>query len=195
MADFKIKSTAGTGNKTLIQSQDQSGSSYAIQVGDAGATTLTNVTAGTIGSGVTFPAGHVIQTVVAKKTDENSAAHSGQTFTKVLDGSGNAEWRATIDNVTDGNDVIVCASFAARLGINPDQSGGQYGFLRDTGTASNSGGTAIYQFPSHHAWYFDIRAYKFDSEVFTVSTDDGDRAITYRRVAADPSYVCLTFFS
>ena len=43
--------------------------------------------------------------------------------------------------------------------------------------------------------YFDIRAYKFDSEVFTVSTDDHDRAITYRRVAADPSYVCLTFFS
>tara|TARA_Y100000593_G_scaffold14105_2_gene26590 strand:+ start:21426 stop:22610 length:1185 start_codon:yes stop_codon:yes gene_type:complete len=43
--------------------------------------------------------------------------------------------------------------------------------------------------------YFDIRAYKFDSEVFTVSTDDNDRAITYRRVAADPSYVCLTFFS
>jgi hypothetical protein len=54
MADFKIKSTAGTGNKTLIQSQDQSGSSYAIQVGDAGATTLTNatMTAGTIGSAV-----------------------------------------------------------------------------------------------------------------------------------------------
>ena len=61
MADFKIKSTAGTGNKTLIQSRDQSGSSYAIQVGDAGATTLTNATitmsAGTIGSGVAFPKG------------------------------------------------------------------------------------------------------------------------------------------
>ena len=58
MADFKIKSTAGTGNKTLIQSQDQSGSSYAIQIGDAGATTLTNatITAGT------FPSGHLIQT-------------------------------------------------------------------------------------------------------------------------------------
>ena len=58
MADFKIKSASGTGNKTLIQGQDQSGSNYAIQVGDAGATTLTNatITAGT------FPAGHVIQT-------------------------------------------------------------------------------------------------------------------------------------
>ena len=57
MADFKIKSAAGTGNKTLIQSQDQSDSNYAIQVGDAGATTLHNatITAGT------FPAGHVLQ--------------------------------------------------------------------------------------------------------------------------------------
>ena len=42
MADFIIKSAAGTGNKTLIQGQDQSGSNYAIQVGDAGASTLHN---------------------------------------------------------------------------------------------------------------------------------------------------------
>ena len=57
MADFKIKSAAGTGNKILIQSQDQPGSAYAIQVGDAGATTLTNatITAGT------FPTGAVVK--------------------------------------------------------------------------------------------------------------------------------------
>ena len=40
MADFKIKSAAGTGNKTLIQGQDQSGSNYAIQVGDGGDVTF-----------------------------------------------------------------------------------------------------------------------------------------------------------
>mgnify|MGYP003130827318 CR=1 FL=1 len=44
MADFKIKSASGTGNKTLIQSQDQSDSNYAIQIGDAGASTLHNAT-------------------------------------------------------------------------------------------------------------------------------------------------------
>ena len=62
MADFIIKSAAGTGNKTLIQGQDQSGSNYAIQVGDAGASTLHNatLTTATITAG-TFPAGHVIQ--------------------------------------------------------------------------------------------------------------------------------------
>ena len=54
MADFKIKSAAGTGNKTLIQGQDQSGSNYAIEIGDGGALKLGTITSGT------FPAGHVI---------------------------------------------------------------------------------------------------------------------------------------
>ena len=40
MADFIIKSAAGTGNKTLIQGQDQSGSNYAIQIGDGGASII-----------------------------------------------------------------------------------------------------------------------------------------------------------
>ena len=64
MADLKIKAGAGSTNKLLIQSQDQSNNDYAIQVGDAGATTLTNatltnatlttatMTAGTLASGV-----------------------------------------------------------------------------------------------------------------------------------------------
>ena len=62
MADFKIKSAAGTGNKTLIQGQDQSDSNYAIQIGDAGASTLHNATLtnATITAG-TFPTGMVLQ--------------------------------------------------------------------------------------------------------------------------------------
>ena len=51
MADFKIKSASGTGNKTLIQGQDQSGSNYAIEIGDGGASTLHNATI-TSGSGL-----------------------------------------------------------------------------------------------------------------------------------------------
>ena len=62
MADFKIKSAAGTGNKTLIQGQDQSGSNYAIQIGDAGASTLHNATLtnATI-TAWTPPAGTILQ--------------------------------------------------------------------------------------------------------------------------------------
>ena len=72
MADFKIKSTAGTGNKTLIQSQDQSGSAYAIEVGDTGALRLGTITSGT------FPTGMVLQTLSTAKTDttSRSGAHS-----------------------------------------------------------------------------------------------------------------------
>ena len=51
MADFIIKSASGTGNKTLIQGQDQSGSNYAIEIGDGGASTLHNATI-TSGSGL-----------------------------------------------------------------------------------------------------------------------------------------------
>ena len=61
MADFKIKSAAGTGNKTLIQGQDQSGSDYAIEIGDAGALKLGTITSGT------FPAGHIVQTQTVKR--------------------------------------------------------------------------------------------------------------------------------
>ena len=57
MADFKIKSAAGIGNKLLIKGQDQdvTDSSYAIQIGDAGASTLTNATmsGGSIATAVT----------------------------------------------------------------------------------------------------------------------------------------------
>ena len=34
---------------------------------------------------VNFPAGHIIQTIVAKKTDENSASMSSSSLTKVVD--------------------------------------------------------------------------------------------------------------
>ena len=69
MADFKIKSAAGTGNKTLIQGQDQSGSNYAIQVGDAGATTLTNATI----TAWTPPAGTIIKVTTHSSTAEVDA--------------------------------------------------------------------------------------------------------------------------
>ena len=53
MADFKIKSASGTGNKLLIkgQNQDVTDSSYAIEIGDGGALKLGTITS------ATFPAG------------------------------------------------------------------------------------------------------------------------------------------
>ena len=89
MADFKIKSTAGTGNLTLLQSQDQSGSDYAIKIGDSGASTLTNatLTAPTITdlsnvsgtpsaitlTNATFPAGYVHQDKIYRSGRETNS--------------------------------------------------------------------------------------------------------------------------
>ena len=50
MADFKIKSAAGTGNKILIQSENQTDSNYAIEIGASGASTLHNAAIKTTGA-------------------------------------------------------------------------------------------------------------------------------------------------
>ena len=82
MADFKIKSAAGTGNKTLIQGQDQSGSNYAIQIGDAGALKLGTISAGTISTGVIFPSTHPKLTITKQSWAGDT---TGTTETVVAD--------------------------------------------------------------------------------------------------------------
>ena len=82
MADFKIKSASGTGNKLLIkgQNQDVTDSSYAIQIGDSGASTLHNatITAGT------FPTGHITNTFrFTNKTAGEYAADVDSSASKV----------------------------------------------------------------------------------------------------------------
>ena len=118
MANFIIKSAAGTGNKTLIQGQDQSGSNYAIQVGDAGATTLTNatITAGT------FPAGHVVQTTARAGNVNNqtvtSSPTSGTWYATVVTGS--------ITPIYSNSSIIVNAKWVTRITESTGDCG--YGF-------------------------------------------------------------------
>ena len=127
MGDFKIKSAAGSGNKTLLQGQDQIDSAYAIEIGDAGATTLTNatltagslasgvtggsgltalgtVTAGTLASGVTGGSGLMPATPYAEFWDQKNASADGGTFT-------NGAWRAR--ELNSHRITIVGASLAA----------------------------------------------------------------------------------
>ena len=42
---------------------------------------------------------------------------------------------------------------------------------------------------------FNITAYRFDSEVAQANSDDNDRGWSYKRVAADPAYISIAFFS
>jgi len=138
MADFKIKSAAGTGNKTLIQGQDQSGSNYAIQVGDAGATTLTNatITAGT------FPAHHIIQVLSTVKTDSQST-HNSTSNVLWTDITGLSR---TITPVNTSNKILInfnvtygSNSYAGFFKIQRLIAGGSYADLTGaTGDASGS---------------------------------------------------------
>ena len=74
MADFKIKSAAGTGNKTLIQSQDQSGSDYALSIGDAGKVTINSWIP---------PAGTVLQVVQGIHSSETSTTSTSYVATGI----------------------------------------------------------------------------------------------------------------
>ncbi len=108
MPDLTIKPNLGAGNKVIIQ--DQAGAAV-LTTADSGATLsnstqdnitrLGTVTTGTIGSGVTFPAGHIIQTVhgIGGNTP---ATHNGATWT-------NLETLGTTITVTKGNKVLVFA--------------------------------------------------------------------------------------
>ena len=125
MADFKIKSAAGTGNKTLIQGQDQSGSDYAIEIGDAGALKL-----GTITSGI-FPAGHVIQVVNNTYTTGSNSSSFGDTIDKVEISSA-TNYKGTINNVGASNHVWVICSFQLRLESSSHNPGGEVVITRDT---------------------------------------------------------------
>ena len=121
MPDLIIKPTATSGNKLILK--DQAGGAV-LTTADSGATianatlnspTLVTPALGTPASGVltnaTFPAGHVLQTVVSTKNDENSANRSSQTTAKVVDGSGNEEWNGTINNVLANSHVKIQMNF------------------------------------------------------------------------------------
>jgi hypothetical protein len=73
MADLVIKPTSGN----LIIKDDQNVARLTIAP-TSGATTLSNVTAGTLGSGITFPDGHILQVKSTTVTDTPSITSSSQ---------------------------------------------------------------------------------------------------------------------
>ena len=118
-----------------------------------------------ITSATTFPAGHVIQTVSATKSDEDSTAMSSATFQKVVDSSGNPEWSKTIDNVAAGNDIIVSATWTGYITPGGSAQGGAWGFIR--------GSTTIYTHTNGHGdwdsdssyWYATMHMQYLDSNL------------------------------
>ena len=164
MADFKIKSGAGSGNKTLLQGQDQVDSAYAIEIGDAGATTLTNatLTAGSLASGVTggaglsgstslgtvtagnlsntaivYPAGHVLQ--VVQSTSNTGGTTTSTTAVALGD-------TAAITPIATSSKVLVTITGPVRFGHN---NGGNTYIFRNGFALKQISRHSVYQ--SHSA--------------------------------------------
>lgn len=83
MANLVIKPASGSTNKLVLQ--NQAGTVDAITVEDSGSTTLAGtanalgtVTSGTLGSAVSFPAGHIVGYAIV--TETYSAGTAGGTF-------------------------------------------------------------------------------------------------------------------
>jgi len=91
MADLLIKPLTGAGNTVTIQ--DQAGGAI-LTSGNSGAT---------LGSGITFPAGHVLQVVTGTGGDNSGITHNGATWT-------NLETLSPTITVTKGNKVLVIAN-------------------------------------------------------------------------------------
>ena len=136
MADFKIKSAVGTGNKTLLQSQDQTGSNYAIQIGDAGATTLTNATLTTA---------TMTTATIGTLTDANMTGGS------IGDAVGGG---AGLSKVNFHEQWYLTTSFEGAItgtGVNGWTEFGNYG----TGAMVCTSGT--WTFPSTGYWQIDVK--------------------------------------
>lgn len=111
-------------------------------------------------SGLTFPAGHVIQTVWNTKSDEASTSTNSTTASITIDGSGNEEWFVNISNLTIGNKVLLTFHFPAKTNSSDNLSYSGFGICRDT--ISNhiySASTARYGILIGAAGLSEIRSY------------------------------------
>jgi hypothetical protein len=157
MANLIIKSTA---NDLVIQGSD---ASPAITAGATGTTTfaenatlsgtannLGTSTAGTIGSGVTFPVGHVVQTV------SDSITGDGVSITQAL-GTGYVRadtMTKQITGVVSGNDVLITMNFGYEISSNDVADGGAFCIFRESAViSSHNDGHQIYVGQGQHNWY------------------------------------------
>jgi hypothetical protein len=152
MADFKIKSAAGTGNKLLIkgQNQDVTDSSYAIEIGDGGALKVGTISEGTIENA---PAGITTKVFGFSAYLSGAMTINNGTWTEV-----NATWTERWD--TDGKFDTSTGRFTPTIQgiylcgysseIDEIDDGEIFiGNMRKNGTSTD--GTDMYGYSLHHA--------------------------------------------
>ncbi len=110
--------------------------------------------------------------------------------------TGTGTYTVTIDSGIRTGDSNYCVIMG-----NIDESGSRSVNQWTTGNgsdANNSGLTDNFRVAfveSRSTNSFAIRAYRFDSSVVYPSSDDGDRGFSYKRIAVDPDYICVSYFS
>ena len=155
MANLIIKSSA---DNLVLQGSD---ASPAITVGATGTTTfsenmtlsgtannLGTSTAGTFTSGITYPAGHVIQTVTASLTAQ-SGSITAQSDTR------RDNMTAQITNVKSGNKVNIRMNFNFYIDMGDSADGGSCSIFREN--------TVISKHNGGHAQYFS----NYDLAIYT----------------------------
>ena len=162
MADFKIKSAAGIGNKTLIQGQDQTDSNYAIEIGDGGASTLHNATLTTATNNTP---NYIFK---AYKTGTQSYT-SGQWALVTWDADAHSSWDAGTSKGFDltNNYYVTPATGNYHIGISGRMSdagsGGWIMILTKNQAAANSGAVTVgnqglSMVTEHESSYIDTNA-------------------------------------
>ena len=99
---------------------------------------------GTLGSATVFPAGHVLQTLLRTKNDESSAVQNSNSYSKVVDSSGNAEWYGAITPAS-GNKVLINFNFVAYVAQTDANDGVAFCIYREN--------TIILQHTNKHSLY------------------------------------------
>ena len=140
MGDLIIK-PASSGN---LKIQDQGGTER-ISLNTSGVTTFASnttfsgtgnnigtATAGTLGSSVVFPAGHVIQTTQTTYNSGDSDYISGATFTR-FEASSSYHWTGAINNVLASSHVYITMCFSCVITTSSgDDIGAGFQIWRDT---------------------------------------------------------------
>ena len=103
----------------------------------------TYLNSGTL-SNLTFPSGHVIQTIQRKKSDEGSSVITNTSYQKVVDSGGNAEWYGAI-TPGSGNKVLINFNFVTFIVQTDSADGAGFCIYRED--------TIIHQHVKGHSQY------------------------------------------
>ena len=144
-----IKANDGTSSLTVANSTGNvyvggTLTSSGALTASGGITNAGTISAGTLGSSVVFPAGHIIQTNYYHYNSGNSGGINTATPTIfTLTGTSQQVYKATISNLTSGNDVLVTMSFPCYIYKAGKMTGHSFHIWRDSdivyGTGSSSG--------------------------------------------------------